>query len=178
MQAGCPDGETPYAGLMQATDGNLYGATQFRGANYGNGTIFRCTLDGTLTTLHIFEETDGSEPLAPLMQATDGNFYGTTHNGGIDRCEGGCGTIFTLSVGLGAFVETQPTSGKAGAAVKILGANLTGAVSVGFNGAAAAFEVVSSSEITTTVPAGASSGTVQVGTPGGMPSSNVPFTVP
>ncbi len=78
MQAGCPDGETPYAGLMQATDGNLYGATQFRGANYGNGTIFRCTLDGTLTTLHIFEETDGSEPLAPLMQATDGNFYGTT----------------------------------------------------------------------------------------------------
>jgi len=55
-----------------------------------------------------------------------------------------------LSVGLGPFVETQPTSGKVGAAVKILGTNLTCSTGVSFNGTAAVFTVVSSSEITTT----------------------------
>ena len=59
-------------------------------------------------------------------------------------------------------METQPTSGKVGAAVKILGTNLTGATSVTFNGTAAVFTVVSSSEITTTVPAGATTGKVKV----------------
>jgi uncharacterized protein (TIGR03437 family) len=76
---------------------------------------------------------------------------------------------------LGPFVETLPTFGKVGAAVKILGTNLTGATSVSFNGTAAVFEVVSSSEITTTVPTGATTGTVQVVTPNGTLSSNVPF---
>ena len=47
---------------------------------------------------------------------------------------GNYGTVFSLSVGLGPFVETQTTSGKVGKAVKILGTNLTGATSVTFNG--------------------------------------------
>ena len=87
------------------------------------------------------------------------------------------GTVFSLSVGLGPFVETQPTSGEVGAAVKILGTNLTGATSVTFNGTAATFTVVSHSLITTTVPAGATTGKVQVIAPGGTLSSNVPFRV-
>ena len=87
------------------------------------------------------------------------------------------GTVFSLSVGLGPFVETQPTSGKVGAAVKILGTDLTGATSVSFNGTAAVFTVVSASEIAATVPAGATTGTVQVVTPSGTLSSNVPFLV-
>jgi uncharacterized protein (TIGR03437 family) len=74
-------------------------------------------------------------------------------------------------------VETLPTSGKVGAAVKILGTGLTGATSVTFNGTAAIFKVVSSSEITTTVPAGATSGKVQVKTPSRTLSSNVAFRV-
>jgi hypothetical protein len=61
--------------------------------------------------------------------------------------------------------------------VKILGTDLTGATGVSFNGAAAVFEVISSSEITATVPAGASSGKVQVETPSGTLSSNVSFRV-
>ena len=65
-----------------------------------------------------------------------------------------------------------------GAAVKILGTDLTGATSVSFNGTAADFTVVSSSEITTAVPAGATTGTVKVMTPMGMLSSSAPFTVP
>jgi uncharacterized protein (TIGR03437 family) len=80
-------------------------------------------------------------------------------------------------VGLGPFVETQPASRRVGKPVKILGANLTGATSVTFNGTVATFSVVSSSEITTTVPTGATTGTVQVETPGGTLSSNVPFRV-
>ena len=51
-----------------------------------------------------------------LVQATNGELYGTTQGGGAS----GFGTVFRLSVGLGPFVETQTTSGKVGAAVKIL----------------------------------------------------------
>jgi uncharacterized protein (TIGR03437 family) len=75
-------------------------------------------------------------------------------------------------------VETEKTSGKLGATVKILGTGLTGATSVSFNGTAAVFTVVSPSLITTTVPAGATSGTVQVaGTPSGTLSTYVPYQV-
>jgi uncharacterized protein (TIGR03437 family) len=64
-----------------------------------------------------------------------------------------------------------------GAAVKILGTALTGATSVTFNGTAAVFNVVAPSLITATVPAGATTGTVEVVTPGGTLSSNVPYRV-
>jgi uncharacterized repeat protein (TIGR03803 family) len=111
-------------------------------------------------------------PYGGLIQDTDGKFYGTTSAGGL-----GAGTVFSLSVGLGAFVGTNPTSGTVGAAVTILGTDLTGAASVTFNGTAATFTVKSKSEITTTVPSGATTGTVQVVTPGRTLSSNVPFRV-
>jgi uncharacterized protein (TIGR03437 family) len=74
-------------------------------------------------------------------------------------------------------VETLPASGKLGASVKILGTSLKGATGVTFNGTAATFTVVSASEITTTVPAGATTGTVEVTTPSITLSSNVAFTI-
>ena len=176
-QNGCPDGNYLIAGLIQATDGNLYGIMDVGGAN-GSGTIFKITLSGTLTTLYNFCSQsgcpDGQYPVGGLVQATDGNLYGTTDDGGAN----GEGTVFSLSVGLGPFVETEPTAAKVGATVKILGTDLTGATSVSFNGKAATFTVVSSSEITTTVPAGATTGEVRVVTPGGTLSSNVSFRVP
>jgi len=64
-----------------------------------------------------------------------------------------------------------------GAAVQILGTDPTGAASVSFNGVEAAFAVVSPTLITTTVPTGATTGQVQVTTPGGTLSSNVAFRV-
>jgi large repetitive protein len=85
--------------------------------------------------------------------------------------------VFSLSVGLGPFVETQPASAKVGAAVNILGTNLTGTTSVTFNGTSAIFTVTSSSLITATLPAGATTGMVQVVTPSGKVSSNVSFRV-
>ena len=59
----------------------------------------------------------------------------------------------------------------------MLGTNLTGATSVTFNGTPATFTVEAGSAIKATVPAGATTGTVQVVTPSGTLSSNVPFTV-
>jgi uncharacterized repeat protein (TIGR03803 family) len=182
---GVTDGTAPYAGMIQATNGDFYGTTEGGGANnndycfMGCGTAFEITPHGAATTLYNFcsEKNgntcqDGDEPGAALIQATNGSFYGTT-GGGTNNA----GTVFSLSVGLRPFVETQPTSGAVGAAVSILGSNLTGATSVTFNGTAAIFTVVSSSEITTTVPFGATSGKVQVVTPTGTFSSNVPFRV-
>jgi hypothetical protein len=66
---------------------------------------------------------------------------------------------------------------KADATVRILGTDLSGATNVGFNDVAAAFELVLATEIIATVPSGASSGKVQVVTPGGTLSSNKPFWV-
>ncbi|MFZ0816389.1 MAG: choice-of-anchor tandem repeat GloVer-containing protein [Candidatus Sulfotelmatobacter sp.] len=173
------DGNDPSTPI-QATDGNLYGTTSAGGAN-GQGTIYKITPNRTLTTLYNFCAQsgcpDGSAPVG-ILQDTNGNFYGTTLSGGTsDTCTGGCGTIYSLSVGLGPFVETQTTYGKAGSTVKILGTDLTGATSVTFNGIAAAFTVVASSEIKTTVPVGATTGTVQVITPSGTLSSNQEFRV-
>jgi uncharacterized repeat protein (TIGR03803 family) len=171
------DGNSPYAGLVQATDGNFYGTTYGGGSggcSGGCGTVFKITAAGTLTTLHSFGgSTDGALPYGGLLQGTDGSLYGTTDAEGA----GGSGTVFRLSVGLSPFVKTLPTFGKVAAAVKILGTNLTGATSVSFNGTAAAFTVVSPSLISTTLPNAATTGQVQVTTPGGTLLSNLAFRV-
>jgi uncharacterized repeat protein (TIGR03803 family) len=175
-QPKCSDGETPVAGLVEATDGNFYGTTEFGGAN-GAGSIFQITADGALTTLYSFcaqtNCTDGANPLAGLFQATDGNFYGAASTGGANNV----GTIFSLAMGLGPFVETLPTFGKVGGNVYVLGTNLTGATDVSFNGTAATFTVVSATEITANVPTGATTGTVTVTTPSGTLTSNIIFRV-
>jgi uncharacterized repeat protein (TIGR03803 family) len=177
-QASCDDGANPQATLVQGTDGNFYGVTEIGGTNNA-GTTFAISPAGTLTTLSNFASANGISPEAQgLIQATNGSFYGTTDIGGTGSCGNvGCGTVFGLNVGLGRFVEPQTTSGKVGATVVILGTNLTGSTAVSFNGTAAAFTVVSSSEIKATVPAGATTGTVKVTPLTGTLSSNVAFRV-
>jgi hypothetical protein len=114
-----------------------------------------------------------------LFQATNGTFYGTTIAGGTPGMCGlsTCGTLFSLSVGLGPFVETVPTSGAVGQSVTILGTDLSGVTEVLFGGTEAQFEVISTTEIQTTVPAGARSGFVTVQMPGETLTSNVKFQV-
>jgi hypothetical protein len=85
----------------------------------------------------------------------------------------GCGTVFNLSVGLTSLVETNPASGTVGEKVTILGDNLEGATSVTFNGTPAAFKV-SSTDVTTTVPTGATTGTIEVTTSERTLKSNLP----
>jgi uncharacterized repeat protein (TIGR03803 family) len=182
----CADGELPYSGLVIGTDGNFYGTTLSGYPGLPSyGTVFQITPSGTLTTLHTFCSQsgcpDGTNPLAGLVQATNGSFYGTTSSvcGSVIAPCGVVntnGTVFSLSLGLPPFVKTVPTSGKVGSTVTILGNSLTGTTSVTFNGTpATAFTVVSGVEIKATVPTGAITGTVQVVTPGGTLLSNVPF---
>src|ERR1017187_8227351 len=97
-QSGCPDGASPSAGLVQATNGDLYGTTPHAGAN-DDGTIFKITPGGTLTTLYSFWSqtncTDGATPYAGLVQAANGDLYGTTYYGGTN----GGGTVFKITQG-------------------------------------------------------------------------------
>jgi len=88
------DGQNPYAGLVQGTNGKFYGTTYIGGAN-GYGTVFSFTAGGTLTTLHSFDGTDGQNPYAGLVQGTNGKFYGTTYKGGAN----GYGTVFSITAG-------------------------------------------------------------------------------
>jgi uncharacterized repeat protein (TIGR03803 family) len=78
----CADGAAPIAPLVKGTDGNFYGSAASYGANDGDfGTVFQIMPSGTLTTLHSFGGTDGAGPLGALIQATNGEFYGTTSEG-------------------------------------------------------------------------------------------------
>lgn len=94
-QTNCSDGTVPYGGLVQGTDGNFYGTTSTGGGSNDNGTVFRMTPSGVLTTLHSFQssENDGADPEATLTEATDGQFYGTTRAGGRENG----GVIFRIS---------------------------------------------------------------------------------
>jgi uncharacterized repeat protein (TIGR03803 family) len=172
------DGDNPISNLVQGTDGDFYGTASYGGKYPNYGTIFKITSSGKFTTLQNFDSTDGAYPYAGLIQSTNGEFYGATFAGGSsDACKYGCGTVFSLSMGLGPFVETLPNSGNVGAPVRILGTNLTGVTSVTFNGTAAKFKVVSKSEIETNVPSGATTGTVEVKTSKDTLKSNVVFRV-
>jgi uncharacterized repeat protein (TIGR03803 family) len=97
-QANCTDGSSPVAPLIQASNLDLYGTTQLGGANNSNGTVFQITTGGAFTSLYSFCAqagcTDGQVPTGGLVQATDGNLYGTTDAGGI-----GYGTIYKITTG-------------------------------------------------------------------------------
>jgi uncharacterized repeat protein (TIGR03803 family) len=90
------DGFAPYAGLVQGGDGFFYGTTAY-GGPYGRGTVFGMSTAGSLTMLNGFaaDNCEGNTPSAPLVQGNDGNFYGTTYEGG---CGGTYpqGTVFSI----------------------------------------------------------------------------------
>jgi len=163
-------GSYPYAGLAEATDGNFYGTA------YGSNTLFELTPDDIVTTLYTFclvDCTDGNAPLAGLMQRTDGSLYGTTVAGGTSND----GTIFSLSVGLGPFVQAVTYSGKVGKTIQFLGQGFTKASVVSFNGTLATRSVKSGTYLTAKVPAGATTGFVTITTLQGTLTSNKRFRV-
>jgi uncharacterized repeat protein (TIGR03803 family) len=165
------DGAYPSASLILASDGNLYGTSV--SASTGGGSIFQITAAGEFNLIYVFCTCSGTSPFDALLQASDGTFYGTTMNGGSSNE----GTIFSFSTGLAPLVETVPTAARVGARVIILGNNLAGSTAVSFNGTAAAFTVVSNTEITATVPADATTGPITVTTSKGTLNSNPAFQV-
>jgi uncharacterized repeat protein (TIGR03803 family) len=94
LVSGCPDGSKPAAALIQGSDGSFYGTTP-NGGGSGFGTTFRVTSAGVLNTPHSFAGTgvEGGTPLAALVLGSDGNFYGTTEQGGTG---GNDGTVFQM----------------------------------------------------------------------------------
>lgn len=101
------DGGLPCAGLIQASDGNFYGTTEYN-------TVFEITTNGAFTLLYTFSGSDGLTPTAQLVQGSDGSLYGTTAYGGIgynDSAESGNGTIFRITIPP-VFQTITPTNGK------------------------------------------------------------------
>ncbi len=116
--SGGSDGAYPQAGLLRGSDGNLYGTTNGGGVSW-NGTVFRLAPDGSgFTTLHTFNYSDGAYPQGSLLQGSDGNVYGTAHEGG----PGTLGVVFRLQppepltvslAGLGSGTVTSAPAGLA-----------------------------------------------------------------
>jgi len=157
VQTGCTDGKYPGANLVQGTDGNFYGTTNYGGV-YNGGEVFKITPAGTLTVLYNFcslaECTDGQGPYTGLIQATDGNFYGTTHSGGTYFD----GTVFKITPAgvltkLYSFCQLTgcpdgrtPTAGL----VQASDGNLYGSTSVnGANGYGTIFKITTAGVLTT-----------------------------
>lgn len=90
--SGARPGAHPAGGLVRHADGNLYGTTEFGGAN-DFGTAFRLTPAGAFTSLRAFADPSGSQPAGSLAAGADGALYGTTAAGG----NTGLGTVFRLT---------------------------------------------------------------------------------
>jgi len=124
--SGGNDGANPQAGLVQGSDGNFYGTTQYGGkpATGGPaGTVFKISPNGALTNLYSFTDSfaggnDGAAPEAGLVLGSDGNFYGTTFQGGTyffsNSGTNGYGTVFKISTN-GVLIRLYPFSGNDGA---------------------------------------------------------------
>lgn len=116
------DGASPYAALVQGSDGNFYGTTS-GGGTHSHGTLFEIGPGGSLTNLYSFTGgVDGAFPYDALVQGSDASFYGTTSSGGM----GGNGTVFRLSVGLVAAPVIQTGDGNFGLKANRFGFDITG----------------------------------------------------
>jgi uncharacterized repeat protein (TIGR03803 family) len=167
------DGALPASGLVQGTDGNLYGSTEQGGVSKF-GTLYQITTSGQYKLLYSFADAIGIFPGASLMQHTNGKFYGTASAGGTNSY----GSIYSLDMGLGPFISLVHYTGSVGHSVQILGQGLLGSTAVTVNGlAATSFKVVSDYYMTAVVPTGATTGPVVVTTPTGTLTSNQNFRI-
>lgn len=168
-------------GIVQGNDGNLYTQTFYGGSTScfppdGCGALFSLSAGD----LHNFDFSDGAGPSGAMLQATNGVFYGSTSYGGFadEGCpSNGCGTLFSLNMGLPPFVTFVRNPTKAGQMFGILGQGFTGTANVSLNGTSVPFTIKSDTLITATVPSGGTTGPVTVATPTGTLTSNVPFRV-
>jgi uncharacterized repeat protein (TIGR03803 family) len=171
------DGIHPWTGLALGTDGNLYGTAQ--GGKHNAGVLFKITPSGTESVLHDFCSSsgcaDGFFPQTPILQHTNGKFYGSVESGGSGGLNGG--VFYSLDMALQPFAGLVTWQGASGKTVEILGQGFTGTSQVSFNGTSATFSVVSDTYLTATVPAAAATGFITVTTPSATLTSNRAFRV-
>ena len=114
------DGSAPQGSLVESSDGTFYGTTKMGGGQNG-GTIFSITTEGDFTSLYSFcaesQCTDGKNPQAGLIQATDLNFYGTTSGGGSNAY----GEVFKFNPASGALNVLHSFSSTGGDGVSPFG---------------------------------------------------------
>jgi uncharacterized repeat protein (TIGR03803 family) len=167
---GTTDGSVIEPGVVQGSDGALYGvAGPVSTAN--GGTIFRATTTGTLTVPYSFpaDGSKGQNPQVTPVQHTNGILYGLTAAGGsgnVSPCTtGACGVFYSLNNNLPAFIKPLPYSGKVGSKIGILGQGFSASSVVKFNGVTATTVTLTGTTfLLATVPAGASDGYVTVTT--------------
>jgi uncharacterized repeat protein (TIGR03803 family) len=181
----CTDGSSPYAGLTLGSDGNFYGTTYYGGANStttcpaGCGTVFKMTPSGTLTTLYNFcaqsNCADGAEPNSVLVQASDGNFYGTTagayYNLGTIFQIGASGdfaNVFTFC-GSGCTTNSAPNGVDPDGLVVGSDGNIYGTTfGGGTDGYGTVFKIIPSGSLTTIANFAPTAGSNGAGNPGGQ----------
>jgi uncharacterized repeat protein (TIGR03803 family) len=175
-------GGNPYAGLVQATDGNFYGVNSAGGKN-SFGNIFKITPTGGYTNLYNFDKTSGASPEITLLQHTSGILYGDTSSGGTGNMSGcsvgQCGVFYSWSASsLPAFVSLLPYSGQVGKTIGILGQGFSSSSVVQFGGVqATSIKLTGTNFISATVPTGALTGSVTVTTGTTTLTSNKQFRV-
>jgi len=174
VASGSADGYNPFAGLVAASDGNLYGTTVAGPVSPGYGVLFNISKSGTYSVLHDFDGTNGESPFPTPMQHTNGIVYGITS---LSASGSGGGVFYSLNNSLPKFVSLMTYSGTAGQMVEILGTGLSGTTTVRFGSASASFTVVSDSYMTAVIPANGTAGSVTVTTPTGTLISNKTFAI-
>ncbi|MEQ1739081.1 MAG: choice-of-anchor tandem repeat GloVer-containing protein [Methyloglobulus sp.] len=176
------DGAYPNAGLVEASDGFIYGVNSRGGVAPGlfandAGVVFNITKLGLYDVTHTFDKAiDGARPLYSLVQHTNGKLYGTTQFSKTGLVPAGNGSVFSLDVGARPFALAQPSSGKAGGTIGLFG-NFTGVTSITFNGIPATSAGVGNTYRTVTIPAGAATGVIKINKPTGSVSGLNTFLV-
>lgn len=154
------DGELPQVGLVQGTDGNLYGVSFGAGPN-NLGTIFKVTTKGVFSVVYSFDGSVAENPASALLQHTNGLLYGDTTNGGTSHA----GIVYSFNRGAVPFCSLQTASGKIGAMIGVFGQGFTSSSVAEFGGVSAAkVTLTGSTFLTATVPGGALTGSVTVTT--------------
>jgi hypothetical protein len=158
------DGLNPDAGMVAASDGNFYGATDI-GSGSGSviyGNLFRINGSGSYKLEYAFDGTHGSDAIGTLMQHTNGKIYGLATEGGAHLA----GAVYSLSVGIKPFVRLTPADATVGKTIQIVGSGLKNATNVTFGSVpAASFTAHSQTYVSAVVPADAIAGFVAVTTP-------------
>ena len=167
--------------VIQGSDLNLWSLTPSNTA-FPQGAIRVISTAGSLLQTIPFDGANGSLPVAPLVQGSDGKMVGVAEEGGsVPQGNTASGAVFTLDEGLTppkpTILNFTPSTGKVGSSVMIHGAHFIGSTQVSFNGVSASFQVLNTGNIKATVPTGATTGPIAVTNPGGTASSSKNFSV-